>query len=282
MRKISFPRTIELVNGKVRLINQLKLPHKLEYIETQSYGRIIKAIKKMEVRGAPAIGIAGAFALVLAAKQFQKGDLNETKEKLNQVAKEIMNTRPTAKNLHWAVERILGIIRRSEDEKSLVMEVEREAKKIALEDEESNMKIGFHGEKLIKDGDVILTICNAGSLATSRYGTALAPLYRAWEKGKEFEVVALETRPYLQGSRLTAFELKEAGIPVKIATDNSMGVLMEKEMINKVFVGADRITRNGYIANKIGTYPLALLAREHKVPFYVCAPTSTFDLGSTH
>ena len=199
-------------------------------------------------------------------------------EDIEHAANVLRRTRPTAKNLFWAIDRMLkkaneGAGGVEEIKKSLV----EEALKIAKEDEDGNRRIGEYGEQFIEDGDVILTICNAGSLATYYYGTALAPIYRAWEKGKRIKVIALETRPYLQGARLTAFELKQAGIPVKIATDNSMGFILSKGVVDKVFVGADRITLTGHVVNKIGTYTLAVVAKRHNIPFYVCAPTSTID-----
>ena len=277
-KTLPIPRTIEWVNGRVKLINQLKLPRKLEYIETDNYLRIAEAIRKMEIRGAPAIGVAAAFALALAATKSNAKNRGELLRELEGAANAIKRTRPTAKNLFWAVERTL---RRAYDAKGGVEEVKKavveEALRIAREDEQANRRIGDYGEQFIEDGDVILTICNAGSLATYYYGTALAPIYRAWEKGKRVSVIALETRPYLQGARLTAFELKKAGIPVRVATDNSMGFIISRGMADKVFVGADRITLTGHVVNKIGTYTLAVVAKRHGVPFYVCAPTSTID-----
>ncbi|MEM1668062.1 MAG: S-methyl-5-thioribose-1-phosphate isomerase [Thermofilaceae archaeon] len=275
---LRLPKTIEWVDGRVRLINQLKLPHELEYIETDDWRRVADAIRRMEIRGAPAIGVAAAFAMALAATKSQAVMMEEFLTEMEVCANELRRTRPTAVNLFWAIERVLKSIR----EAATVEEAKERAVATALEiqrmDEEANRKIGEYGERLISDGDTVMTICNAGSLATSYYGTATAPLYVAHEKGKRFRVIALETRPYLQGARLTAWELKTAGIEVKIATDNAIGIIMQRERVDLVLVGADRITRRGYVANKVGTYPLALMAREHGVPFYVAAPTSTFDL----
>ncbi|MEM1911548.1 MAG: S-methyl-5-thioribose-1-phosphate isomerase [Thermofilaceae archaeon] len=275
---LRLPKTIEWVDGRVRLINQLKLPHELEYIETDDWRRVADAIRRMEIRGAPAIGVAAAFAMALAATKSQAVMMEEFLTEMEVCANELRRTRPTAVNLFWAIERVLKSIR----EAATVEEAKERAVATALEiqrmDEEANRKIGEYGERLISDGDTVMTICNAGSLATSYYGTATAPLYVAHEKGKRFRVIALETRPYLQGARLTAWELKMAGIEVKIATDNAIGIIMQRERVDLVLVGADRITRRGYVANKVGTYPLALMAREHGVPFYVAAPTSTFDL----
>lgn len=278
MAVLKLPKTIEWVDGRVRLINQLKLPYELEYVETVEWRRVAEAIRRMEIRGAPAIGVAAAFAMALAAMKSQARRMDEFLAEMELCANELRRTRPTAVNLFWAIERVLTSIR----EATTVEEAKERAVTTALEiqrrDEEANRRIGEYGERLISDGDTVMTICNAGSLATSYYGTATAPMYVAHEKGKRFRVIALETRPYLQGARLTAWELKEAGIEVKIATDNAIGIIMERERIDLVLVGADRITKRGYVANKVGTYPLALMAREHGVPFYVAAPTSTFDL----
>lgn len=276
---LKLPKTIEWGNGRVRLVNQLKLPHELEYIETDDWRRVAEAIKRMEIRGAPAIGVAAAFAMALAAAKSRARSTGEFLTEMEVCANELRRTRPTAVNLFWAIEHVLNGIRGAET----VDEAKERTVTIALEiqriDEEANRKIGEYGEQLISDGDTVMTICNAGSLATSYYGTATAPLYVAHEKGKRFRVIALETRPYFQGARLTAWELKQAGIDVKITTDNAIGIIMQRERVDLALVGADRITRRGYVANKVGTYPLALMAKEHGVPFYVAAPTSTFDLS---
>jgi len=279
-RVLSLPRTIEYVDGKVRLINQLKLPSKLEYIETSDWKRVAEAIKKMEIRGAPAIGVAAAMALALAVREIRTENLSEAFSYLKSVADALTSTRPTAVNLSWAVKRVLKVAENAKSIDELVKKVEEEALKIWREDEETNRKLGEIGAKLLDDGDTVMTICNAGSLATSYYGTATAPIYKALEEGKRIRVIALETRPYLQGARLTAWELSKAGVDVVIATDNQMGIILEKENVSIVFVGADRITIKGYVANKIGTYPLALVAKEHGVPFYPIAPISTIDPGS--
>jgi len=258
----------------------LKLPSKLEYIETSDWKRVAEAIKKMEIRGAPAIGVAAAMALALAVHEIRTENLSEAFSYLKSVADALISTRPTAVNLSWADKRVLKVAENAKSIDELVKKVEEEALKIWREDEETNRKLGEIGAKLLDDGDTVMTICNAGSLATSYYGTATAPIYRALEEGKRVRVIALETRPYLQGARLTAWELNKAGVDVVIATDNQMGIIMEKENVSIVFVGADRITIKGYVANKIGTYPLALVAKEHGVPFYPVAPISTIDLES--
>ncbi|MCD6562385.1 MAG: S-methyl-5-thioribose-1-phosphate isomerase [Thermoproteales archaeon] len=278
---LNLPRTIEWFGNEVRLINQLKLPDSLEFIVTNDWTRIAEAIKKMEIRGAPAIGVAAGFGVGLAVLECRRKNmgLNECKNFLYHVIDELKKTRPTAVNLYWALNRLKDVIDRCNSVNSLIDNVIDEAKKIQIEDEQSNLKMGKLGSQLIRDGDTIITVCNAGSLATSYYGTATAPLYKAFEEGKKFRVLAMETRPYLQGARLTTWELSKVGIDVKLITDNSIGIVMEKEKIDLVFVGADRVTRKGYVANKIGTYPLALLSHVHNVPFYVVAPTSTIDLS---
>lgn len=276
---LNLPRTIEFAEGRVKLINQLKLPHTLEYIETSDWRRVAESIRKMEIRGAPAIGVAAAFALALAAYHTRANTVEEALRELELCADELRRTRPTAVNLFWAIARIMERAKGASSVEELRNKVLEAALELQRIDEEANRKIGEYGESLIDDGDTVMTICNAGSLATSYYGTATAPLYAAFERGKRFRVIALETRPYLQGARLTAWELHQAGIPVKIITDNAIGVVMQKERVDLVITGADRITRKGYMANKVGTYPLALMAKEHGVPFYVAAPTSTFDLA---
>ncbi|OYT62862.1 MAG: S-methyl-5-thioribose-1-phosphate isomerase [Thermofilum sp. ex4484_15] len=274
---LNLPRTIEWVNGKVRFINQLSLPERLEFIITGDYRRLIKAIKDMEIRGAPAIGVAAAFTIALASLRFKDVDVKEALNFLSKVCEEVKRARPTAYNLFWALNRLMKVAKVASSIGELKELVVKEALKIAKEDEEVNKKIGEVGEKLLKDGSTVITVCNAGSLATTYYGTATAPIYKAFESGKRIRVIVMETRPYLQGARLTAFELKVAGIPVKLITDNSIGIVTLKEKIDIALVGADRITKEGYVINKIGTYPLALVCRERNIPFYVVAPTSTID-----
>ncbi|QOJ78363.1 S-methyl-5-thioribose-1-phosphate isomerase [Infirmifilum lucidum] len=277
---LKLPRTIEWRDGVVRLINQKELPENLVYIETTDWRRLARAIKDMEIRGAPAIGVAAAFSMALFAWHFNGDSLESFLKELAYVAEEVKRTRPTAVNLFWAVERVLSRAKSTtsiEEARRIVIE---EALKIQKEDEEANRRIGEIGADLIEDGDTIITVCNAGSLATSYWGTATAPMYVAKERGKNFRVIALETRPYLQGARLTAWELAQAGIDVYVATDNSIGILAMKEKINLAIVGADRITKTGWVANKLGTYLLALVSRVHNIPFYVAAPTSSFDLKS--
>ncbi|AIJ06208.1 translation initiation factor aIF-2BI family [Methanocaldococcus bathoardescens] len=247
------------------LIDQRKLPHKLEYFICKTYEDVAFAIKDMVVRGAPAIGISGAYGLALAEI---KGD------DIYKAYNILKNTRPTAVNLFWALDRCLEAYKKG---KSIL----DEAKKIHEEDIETCRKIGMIGEKLIEDGDTILTHCNAGALACSAYGTALSVIRFAFYNGKKIRVIADETRPRLQGAKLTAFELSYEGIPVKVITDNTAGFLMQKGEIDKIIVGADRILADGTVYNKIGTYSLAVLAKYHNIPFYVAAPLSTFDLKSS-
>lgn len=275
---LNLPRTIVWEEGKVKLINQLLLPDKLEYIETTDWTRVAQAIKIMEIRGAPAIGVAAAFALALYAYHSSARTLEEFMEGLEKASDVLSKTRPTAVNLFWAINRIKESVKNSTSLEEARKRVVEEALLIQKEDEEANRKIGEYGEQLIEDGDTIITVCNAGSLATSYWGTATAPIYVAKEKGKNVRVFALETRPYLQGARLTAWELHMAGIEVYVVTDNSIGILAEKEKIDLAIVGADRVTRLGFVANKIGTYPLSLVARVHNIPFYVAAPTSSIDM----
>ena len=246
------------------LIDQRKHPNKLEYFICKSYEDVAYAIKDMVVRGAPAIGVSAAYGLALA--EINGDDIYKAYEVLK-------NTRPTAVNLFWALDRCLTAYKEG---KSIL----DEAKKIHEEDIETCRKIGMIGEKLIEDGDTILTHCNAGALATSAYGTALSVIRFAFYNGKKIRVIADETRPRLQGAKLTAFELSYEGIPVKVITDNTAGFLMQKGEIDKIIVGADRILADGTVYNKIGTYSLAVLAKYHGIPFYVAAPLSTFDLKS--
>ena len=243
---------------------------------------VASAVKTMKIRGAPLIGAASAYALALSAVHSKASTRAELLGKLKESAEIIQATRPTGVNLFWAVERILNKVVHSQlasvDElKNLVV---KEAQKIADEDVQANQKMGEYGSKLIADGNTILTHCNAGALATVDYGTALGVIRSAWEQGKRISVIATETRPKLQGAKLTAYELKMLGIPFKLITDNMVGYVMSRKMVDLVIVGADRIVRDA-VVNKIGTYSIAVLAHEHEVPFYAAAPLSTFDLHHT-
>ncbi|HZD60261.1 MAG TPA: S-methyl-5-thioribose-1-phosphate isomerase [Anaerolineae bacterium] len=272
-------KTIEWKNGKVILIDQTMLPLKEVYIETSDYLRVAEAIKVLSVRGAPAIGVAAAYAVALAAAQSSARSTPEFLQELERATEVIGATRPTAVNLFWALDR-MG--KRAHASSHLAVSrlkrvLKEEADKIAEEELEMSMKMGRYGAELIADGDNVLTHCNAGALATVDYGTALAVIRSAHNQGKNIHVYADETRPLLQGARLTAWELMRESIPTTLICDNMAGYFMSLGRIDKVVVGADRIAANGDVANKIGTYSVAVLAKEHNIPFYVAAPVSTID-----
>lgn len=273
-------RTIEWKNNGIKLIDQTKLPGKFEHIYIKDLKILWQAIKELKVRGAPALGAAAGLGVYLGIKDSGASNFFEFKEDLDKVAGYLASSRPTARNLFWGLERMRGIAAANKDKslsclKKIMFE---EAQKIIQEDMSSCRKIGGYGAKLIKDNDTILTVCNAGILATIDYGTALGVIYRAREDGKRIKVFACETRPLLQGARLTSWELQEKGVGVTLICDNMAAVLMKQGKIDKVIAGADRIAVNGDTANKIGTYSLAVLSRYHKIPFYIAAPASTFDL----
>lgn len=269
--------------GIVKWLDVRLVPWEEVYRETTDYNRVAKAIKDMEIRGAPAIGVAAAFGMALAALWSKAETVEKLVEELGKAKKVLESTRPTAYNLFWALNRIWKKVEEGVQRKVSVEELRRmvveEAKKIYLEDIETNRKIGEIGSKLVEDGDTILTHCNAGALATAGFGTALAVIRYAVAEGKKIRVIATETRPLLQGARLTIWELVKEGIDVTLITDNMVGYIMSKDIVSKVIVGADRITRDGYVANKIGTYTIAVVAARHRIPFYVAAPSSTFDLS---
>lgn len=269
MRKLKDIRPIEFKEGFLYVLNQLKLPSQEEWIKLESLEDYEKAIKDMIVRGAPLIGIAGAYGFYVGIK-----DGLDYKEVVDRLKK----TRPTAVNLFWALDRMEKFYLLNKDNPDILNKLLKEAQRIELEDYHANRSIGGYGEVLIPKKARILTHCNTGSLATAGWGTALGVIRSAYENGKDIIVYVDETRPYLQGSRLTAWELSQEGIPHYIITDSSAGFLMSKGEIDLIVVGADRITLNGDVANKIGTYSLAVLAKHHGIPFYVAAPTSTFDL----
>lgn len=272
-------KNIEYENGVVKFINVKKLPRKFEVIKTSNYKRIAKAIKNMEIRGAPAIGAAAAFALALVAYHSRCKSVKCLIKELKKASELLRLTRPTAVNLFWAIDRVLSVIRKSELNLELLRQkIIDEAIKIAKEDIEVNTKISKIGSKLIEDGDVILTHCNTGVLATVGVGTALGIIIEAFKSGKRIFVYITETRPALQGARLTAWELKNAKVPFKLIVDSAVGITMKVKGVSKVIVGADRILRSGHVINKIGTYQIAVLAKENNVDFYVAAPTSTIDL----
>ncbi|MGI9554303.1 MAG: S-methyl-5-thioribose-1-phosphate isomerase [Thermodesulfobacteriota bacterium] len=274
-------KTIEWKQNKVVMIDQLKLPNEEIYREYSSYTEVADAIKTMVIRGAPAIGIAAAMGVALGSLEADSSDKNKFLKDLDKTCSVLAATRPTAVNLFWAIDRMKKIISdNKEKEIALIRQLLiNEAKSILESDIEMCRKIGENGSDLIKDNSVVLTHCNAGGLATGGYGTALGVIRNAYENGKNIKVITSETRPFLQGSRLTAWELKKDGIPVTLVTDNMVGHLMSKGMIDSVVVGADRVASNGDVANKIGTYSVSVLAKHHNIPFYVAAPTSTIDFN---
>jgi len=276
-------KAIEWVDGKVIMLDQSKLPLEVTFIECMDYKKVAEGIKKLWIRGAPAIGIAAAMGIALGAQDIGAGNFEEFMKALEPIFNEMLLTRPTAVNIKWAVDRIRSVlIRRREESVDRLKEILiEEAKMILEEDIEVNKAIGRWGAEFIKDGDTILTHCNAGALATGGYGTATAPILVAIEQGKKIQVIADETRPVLQGARLTAWELMQEGIPVTLITDSTAGALMKMGEIDLVIVGTDRTARNGDVANKIGTYSLAVLCKEHKIPFYVAAPLSSIDFSIT-
>jgi len=269
------------LNGCLRLIDQTLLPHELRIIECRSAEEVADAIKRLVVRGAPAIGIAAAMGACLGIRDLETDNPDELIAQLRNTAAYLESSRPTAVNLSWAVRRMIRVA-----EENAALPVARlkvrlldEARAIRDEDERMCRAIGEHGAHLLTDGDGVLTHCNAGALATAGYGTALAPIFLAHQHGKLLRVFADETRPLLQGARLTTWELMQAGIDVTLITDSMAGAVMKEGRVQKVITGADRIAANGDTANKIGTYSLAILARAHNIPFYVAAPSSTFDLS---
>jgi len=273
--------TIEWKDGIVRLLDQRKLPLEISYLECRSYEEVAKGIKELAIRGAPAIGIAAAMGIALGAISINTDKFQDFYAHLERICEHMASTRPTAVNLFWAIERMKRVALSHQDRpvKEIKERLVKEANKILAEDIEINKSMGKHGAKFIKDGDTILTHCNAGALATGGYGTALGVIRAAVEEGKRVHVFADETRPVLQGARLTTWELMEDDIPVTLITDNMAGYFMKKGLINLCIVGADRIARNGDVANKIGTYGVAVLAKEHNVPFFVAAPVSTIDFS---
>jgi methylthioribose-1-phosphate isomerase len=272
-------RTIEWKNGAVLTIDQTKLPNRLVYLKLRSCRDVASAIKTMKIRGAPLIGAAAAYGLALAACNSKALNKIEFLKEMQYSVQLLKQTRPTGMNLFWAVARVMNeIIKRPDSDVDILRDlVVKEAQRIADEDVRINRRIGEHGSKLISSGDTVLTHCNAGALATVDYGTALGVVRSAWEQGKRIKVIATETRPRLQGARLTTFELKMMGVPFTLITDNMVGHTMSKDLVSLVITGADRIVRDA-VVNKIGTYSIAVLAHEHNVPFYAAAPLSTFDL----
>lgn len=276
-------RTVVWLDGKVRMIDQTALPGRLTYRTYTGWQGVAEAIRMMVIRGAPAIGVAAAMGVALATHNSKSRTAQELFREMEAAAKGLRATRPTAVNLFWGIERVIRKARAVDaDVETIKHAVVREVVTMADEDVEVNKKLGRNGAALLDDGDVILTQCNAGALATVGYGTALGVLRAARESGKCVKVIVPETRPALQGARLTAFELERDGFDCTVISDTAVGYTLAAGRVNKVIVGADRITKDGYIFNKIGTYQIAVLANRHDVPFYPAAPHSTFDLERMH
>jgi methylthioribose-1-phosphate isomerase len=270
--------TIEWIDDKLRILDQSKLPREQIFVDLANYHDVVLAIKEMRVRGAPAIGVAAAYGIALGASGIKAANKDEFLAQLNQVIQTFADSRPTAVNLFQAINRMKKAARGdgvTEIKNALI----NEAKRIHQEEITATKQLSQMGAELIKDGFTLLTHCNAGPLATAGYGTALGVIKAVKDQGKKVSVFATETRPLLQGARLTTWELMQEGIPVTLITDSMAGYFMQQKKIDCVIVGADRIAANGDVANKIGTYTLAVLAKESKIPFYVAAPTSTIDLS---
>jgi len=273
-------RTVEWKDNKVVMIDQTKLPNELVFVEFSDFQQVADAIKNLVVRGAPAIGVSGAFGLALAAQQSKATTKDELIEDLEKARTILFETRPTAINLKWGLDKIMTVAKQDSDVPYIKKTIIDTAKKMAEEDVQINMTMGKNGSELFNDNDTIMTHCNAGALATVAYGTALGVIRATKESGKNIKVIATETRPVQQGSRLTTFELKHDGIDVSLISDTAVGYSMANGLVDKVIVGADRILRTGHVYNKIGTYQVATMAKQHDIPFYVAAPLSTFDLKS--
>lgn len=272
--------TVEWKNGEVRLLDQSQLPGAVEFLDCRDYQTVADAIRTLKVRGAPAIGVTAAMGVALGAQAINTADYPTFSQAVLKICDELAATRPTAVNLFWAIERMKQKLEslRTEPISTIKQALTLESQAILEEDIALCKTMGRHGAELIRDGQTVLTHCNAGSLATAGYGTALGVIRSAWEQGKKIKVIADETRPVLQGSRLTAWELMQDHIPVTLITDNMAGSLMREGKIHLCIVGADRIAANGDVANKIGTYSVAVLAKAHHIPFYVAVPYSTIDL----
>ena len=271
-------RTVEWKDNKVIMIDQTKLPNDLIFVEYSDYNQVADAIRTLVVRGAPAIGVSGAFGLALASLQSTATTKDELISDLEKAKKILFETRPTAVNLSWGLEQIMKVANLKEHVDDIRSSVIDEAKKMADDDITINKTMGKNGSQLFDDNDTIMTHCNAGALATVAYGTALGVIRATKESGKNVKVIATETRPVQQGSRLTAFELKHDGFDVSLIPDTAVGYSMANGLVNKVVVGADRIVKSGHVFNKIGTYQVATMAKQHGIPFYVAAPLSTFDM----
>jgi len=273
-------KTVEWKNNKVVMIDQTKLPNQLVFVEFEDYNQVADAIRNLVVRGAPAIGVSGAFGLALAVLQSQAATKEKLISDMEKARKILFETRPTAINLEWGLNKIMNIAKSGDSVEEIKKLVIFEAKKMADDDIETNKIIGKNGSVLFDNNDTIMTHCNAGALATVGYGTALGVIRATRESGKNIKVIATETRPVQQGSRLTVFELKHDGFDVSLIPDTAVGYSMANGLVDKVIVGADRIVKTGHVFNKIGTYQVATMAKQHGIPFYVAAPLSTFDMKS--
>jgi methylthioribose-1-phosphate isomerase len=273
-------RTVEWKDNKVIMIDQTKLPNQLVFVKYDDYHQVADAIKTLVVRGAPAIGVSGAFGLALAALQSKATTKDQLISDLEFARKILFETRPTAVNLKWGLDKIMNVAHSGDSVEKIKYSIINEAKKMADEDIQINKTMGKYGSALFDNNDTIMTHCNAGALATVAYGTALGVIRATRESGKNVKVIATETRPIQQGSRLTAFELKHDGFDVSLIPDTAVGYSMANGLVDKVVVGADRIVRTGHVFNKIGTYQVATMAKQHGIPFYVAAPLSTFDMKS--
>jgi len=275
--KTFYTSPIDWLGNRVRILDQSRLPGEEVYLELADYRDVASAITELKIRGAPAIGVAGGYGIALGALKIESEQKGDFLKKLDAVVATISATRPTARNLFWAIQRMQQVADSGDDVSGIKSALLNEAVKIHDEEREATRRLSQSGAELVKDGDTVLVHCNAGPLATAGYGTALGIILFAVEEGKKVSVLATETRPVLQGARITAWELKKAGVPVTLIADSMAGYFMKRGEINCVIVGADRIAANGDTANKIGTYMLAVLAKENDVPFYVAAPTSTID-----
>ena len=271
-------KAIEWLGNRVRILDQTKLPQKEAYLELERYQDVASAIAELKIRGAPAIGVAGAYGVALGALKIEIESRDNFLEKLRAITQTIAATRPTARNLFRALDRMQKTAESGKDIGQIKKALVNEAIRIHSEESDATRKLSQLGAELIEDDSTVLTHCHTGALATAGYGTALGVIIKARERGKRIKVLATETRPLLQGARITAWELKKAKVPFTLITDSMAGYFMGKGEVDYVIVGADRIAANGDTANKIGTYTLAVLAKEHAVPFFVAAPTTTIDM----
>jgi len=273
-------KTVEWKDKSVVMIDQTKLPDELIFVTYTDYNDVANAIRTLVIRGAPAIGVAGAFGLALAALQSKATTKEDMIKDLERAKKILFETRPTAVNLAWGLNKMMNVAKNSQNINEIKESIVEAATTLAEDDVKINKAMGKNGAVLFDNNDTIMTHCNAGALATVAYGTALGVVRAIKESGKNIKVIATETRPVMQGSRLTTFELKHEGIDVSLIPDTAVGYTMANGLINKIVVGADRILSTGHVFNKIGTYQIALIAKQHNIPFYVAAPLSTFDLNS--